>query len=108
MKDAKGHGSDSRGGRLSAAARDNVIRRKSIDQRHYGGAMTETQRAALSVTPSSGTRNVINAAQSAARQGLGVHSAGVHQVGQRPLTLASASAAGTNQAMPPPVIRGTR
>lgn len=35
MKDAKGHGSDTRGGGLTAAARDRIIRGKLVDQTHF-------------------------------------------------------------------------
>ena len=54
MKDAKGHGSDSRGGsatptRLTAAARDRVIRGKMVDQSHIPVTTVSDRMAAMAL-----------------------------------------------------------
>jgi hypothetical protein len=116
-KDALGHGSDARGGSVkpvgsgrgrsgNRAVREQTAMRMAIDERHQP-TRTNEQRAALSVTPPSGTAGVVSAARSAGRQGYGPHAAGVTSLAKG-MTLAAASAAGTNQNIPPPIIRGTR
>lgn len=85
MKDALGHGSNARG-QLSARA-ERVALNRRIDEAHFPTRSTADKVGALDQTiPTSGTQRVINNAQSAARAGLGVHSAAVHQVGKSPLT----------------------
>jgi len=99
-KDSRGHGSEARG----SAKAERIAIMKRVDERSFPTRSTGDKVGALDQgIAKSGTANVINRAQAAQRAGLGVHSAGVHQVGQKPMTLASASAAGTATGAPLPI-----
>ena len=80
MKDARGHGSNSRGGG-NQTVREQIAMRQSIDERHFPTRSTGEKVGALDQgIPTSGTQRVINEAQSASRFGAGAHAGGVHAI----------------------------
>jgi hypothetical protein len=80
MKDARGHGSNSRGGG-NQTVREMTAMRMGIDERRYPTRSTGEKVGALDQTiPTGGTQKVINDAQASARAGLGIHSSGVHAI----------------------------
>ena len=88
MKDARGHGSNARGGG-NQTVREQVAMRQSIDARHFPNRTT-TDKAALAdgglpkppveSVPFGQSKNAAQNALLAARQGFGMHAGGVHAI----------------------------
>jgi hypothetical protein len=79
MKDALGHGSNARGGGQLSARAERVALNRRIDESHFPSSTPEQRNVTSGMRPS-GTANAISQAQSAARAGLGIHSAGIHAI----------------------------
>ena len=80
MKDARGHGSNARGGG-NQTVREQIAMRQSIDERHFPTRSTGEKVGALDQTiPTGGTQRVINNAQAAARANLGAHQGAVNAI----------------------------
>jgi hypothetical protein len=80
-KDARGHGSNSRGGGGNQAVREQTAMRQAIDERHFPTRSTGEKVGALDQTiPTGGTQRVIDNAQAAARANLGAHQGAVNAI----------------------------